>query len=254
MDRTSRFIEATKQTLKIMEKNGDINSPTYKVYSGWANGWCGLCNIKLEVLEFRKTGSGAEHILKCGHSLTVISLEDEVSSLSEGSSYSRVGLQESGDLDIHVEHSGSDLNKEAQEISITKLFCHYIYPEFDFFINDKQDSPYDVIAEISRTHKKEFFQITKLNDKDFWKRLNLNRKVDAVLSDIEKLVSEAINRKINFDPNEKCKIILLIDARPGVIESIGKEIQLKLANLLQNSGFKEVWLTGATREITFRLI
>lgn len=254
MDRTSRFIEATKQTIKVMARNGDTDSPTYKVYSDWANGWCGLCNKKLEVLEFRKTGSGAEYILKCGHRLTVISLEDEVSSLPEGSSYSRVGLQESGSLDIHVEHSGTDSNKEAQEISVTKLFCHYMHPEFDIFRNDKQYSPYDVIAEISSTHEKKFFQITKLNDKNFWKKLNSDRKVDAVLADIEGLVRDAINRKINFDTNEKQKIILLIDARPGVIDSIGKEIQSGLVNLLQNAGFKEIWLAGATKEITFKLV
>jgi len=236
-----------------MERNGDTDSPTYKVYSDWANGWCGLCNKKLEVIEFRKTGSGVEHVLRCGHRLTVISLEDEVDHMPEGSSYSQVGVEKSGKLDIHVEHSGTDADKEAQEISVTKLFCHYIYPEFDVFRNDKQDSPYDVIAEIKSTGKKEFFQITKLNDKDFWKRLNSNRKVDVVLIDIENLVREAINRKINFDQNEKSRIILLIDARPGVVDSVGEEIKSKLTYLLQNTGFKEIWLAGATEEIIFKL-
>lgn len=254
MDRTSKFIEAIKQTLKIMERNGDAKSPTYKVYSDWANGWCGLCNKKLDVVEFRKTGSGSEYVLRCGHRLTAISLEDEVSHLREGSSYSRVGVDEMGKLGLHVEHSGSDPDKEAQEISVTKLFCHYIYPEFNTFRNDKQDSPYDVIAEIKGTDKKEFFQVTKLNDGDFWKKLNSSRNVDTVLGDIEGLVRNAINRKINFDKKEKSRIILLIDARPGVIDSVGKEIQSKLVQLLSNAGFKEIWLAGATKEIVFKLI
>ncbi len=254
MDRTKRFIEATNQTLKAMERNNDTNSPIYKVYSDWANGWCGLCDKKLEIIEFRKTGSGTEHVLRCGHRLTAISLEDEVDHLPEGSSYSRVGVEETGKLDVHVEHSGIDANKEAQEISVTKLFCHYFYPEFNVFMNDKQDSPYDVIAEIKDFDKKEFFQVTKLNDKDFWKKLNSSRQVDTVLGDVENLVRDAINRKINFDQKEKSRIILLIDARPGVIDSIGREIQSKLAQLLSIAGFKEIWLTGATKEITFKLI
>ncbi len=254
MDKTLRFIEAIKQTLKVMEINGDTNSPIYKVYSDWANGRCGLCNKNLEVIEFSKTGSGAEYILRCGHRLTAISLEDEVDHLSEGSSYSRLGVADAGKLDIYVEHSGTDANKEAQEISVTKLFCHYIYPELNVFMNDKQDSPYDVIAKIKGTDRREFFQVTKLNDRDFWKKLNSSRKIDTVLGDIEGLVTNAINRKINFDPNEKSKIILLIDATPGVVDSIGKEIQSKLIQLLQSAGFKEIWLVGATKEIIFRLV
>ena len=250
---TASFIKSIQQTLKAMEECGDTNSPIYKVYSDWANGWCGLCNKKLEVIEFRETGSGAEHILKCGHRLTAISLNNEVNKLKEGGGFSCVGVEQSGKLDIQVERSGFDMNKEAQEISVTKLFCHHFYPEFDTFRNDDQYSPYDVVAEVKSNRNKEYFQVTKLNDQDFWKKLNSDKRVDVVLHNIEKLVKDAIKRKINFDAKEKKKIILLIDANPGVINSVGEELKDKLSNLLKSAGFKQIWLSGRTKEITYRL-
>lgn len=237
-----------------MEINGEAGSPVFKVYSDWANGYCGLCKKKLEVIDFHKTGSGAEHILRCGHKLTVISLKDEAENLKMGSSYSSIGIEQSGKLDIHVEMSGSEVSKEVQEISVTKLFCHYMYPKFDSFRNDEQDSPIDVIAEARSGADKEYFQVTKLNDSDFWKKLNTNKKVDVVMFEIENLVKNAIERKALFDKHIKQKIILLIDARPGVIPSVGKEIKDNLSDLLENSGFKEIWLAGSTLEITYRLI
>lgn len=252
MSKGFKFIELAKQTLQMMKKNGEENSSVYKVYAAWASGYC-LCGRKIVIIDFCKTGSGVGWRLQCGHGPTVISLQDEVPRLPHGSSYSRVGVGSMGGLSVHVEKVGKGPDKEGEEISVAKLFCHHFYPLFDKFKNDKQDSPYDVIAE-SKEGKWEYFQVTKLENQNFWKELNTNKKIDTILLHIEDLVSEAIERKSKYDSTEKQKIILLIDVNPGILKSVGAEIKTKLADMLLESGFKEIWLTGATPELTYRFI
>jgi hypothetical protein len=250
--RTSRFIKSAKSILQSI-KEGRTSSNWLDMYEPFSRGRCFVCGERLYVRDILKTGSGIEYEFRCGHGLTIITL-DEAQSGGEGYSNSKVGINLSGEHEVKIDKGGSDPGKESDELAVAKLFSHYIKPQLEIFTHDVEASPYDVVAKAKNGGATEYFQITRLQDNQFWSKLNKTNQVSAALPRIEELVRNAVLRKAKYSPTEKSKITLLIDARPGVMEEISTQVKISLETLLKASGFKEIWLTGSARELIQRIL
>ena len=247
-DKTRRFTEAAKKTIGIIERQY-ADEKLINGYKRWAEGKCHTCDEPLEIASFTKTGSGARWQFKCGHALHVISLEESIK-LEEGYEVSKMGFGANGEQSTSARLAGVNMSKENRELAVVKLLCNYEKPELANFENDIQDSPVDVIGKDS-AGQSNFFQVTKLYDKSFWRELGKNKSAEKILVDISALIENAITRKTSYDREVKGELILVIDTWPGVMpELAGRAMNLPV---LTSSGFKEIWLAGSLPETTFKL-
>lgn len=251
MGRTSKFIRSAKSLVKSI-KEGKGSPEFLGMFVPFSKGRCFKCDERLQIVDSKKTGSGTEYQFQCGHVIVITSLP-EVTNGGSGYSNSRVGINEDGDHDIQIIRGGTSYHKTADEISVAKTFGHNFFPELDFFKNDIENSPVDVIAESKKNHIVEYFQITRLGDEKFWAELSRNNEVRRVLPEIAILVEKAILRKSKYDLQERKKIILLIDAKPGVMKEIADEVKDKLRASLESSGFKQIWIAGAIKQLTHKI-
>lgn len=246
--KTKVFLDGAQTMLKKVLQDQNTDKGWLKMLQAWSNGMC-FCHNILEVTAFEKTGSGARWVLKCGHVYNIISLEETVN-LKEGYSVSSIGKTASGEQDIKARVGGVVESKENREISVIKLLCHNFKPKLTQFANDIQNSPVDVIAK-TKHGEVENFQVTRLQDSSFWKELNKEKEVERITSEISPLIELAVTRKVNFDSNSKGEIILVIDAWPGVTEDFANEA--KSLRIVKSAGFKEIWLAGSVKELTFKI-
>lgn len=245
---TDLFVNASRSALQRLPKDGTVDKKWIEMLEMWSNNKC-FCGKSLEIISIKKTENGMTRFFKCGHAHTAISLKETVK-LGEGFSASSLGQMPNGEQKISVRISGAQISKENGEIAVVKTLCHYFRSHLKTFVNDKQDSPIDVIAK-DESGNQEYFQVTKLYDESFWRELSNQKRVDRIIPEITSLIKNAIERKKNFDTKSKESIILLIDAWPGAIEDFAKEV----ANLpiLSLAKFKEVWIVGSVPETTFKI-
>jgi hypothetical protein len=247
MGNTYKFIKKSQNLVRLIEE-GKVSKHFLDMHKPFSEGLCFACRKKLKVIKIIKTGSGIEYKFQCGHSLNIISLE-EIKDGGSGFSNSRVGINSEGMHDVKIIRGGTKSSKIEDEMSVAKMFCHQHRPELSIFKNDIENSPYDIIGESKNKTIFEYFQITKLENQNFWKELSEKNIVDTILPNIEELVKNAIERKMKYSQEERNRIILLIDASPGVMKEIASQIKTKIAN----SKFKEIWLVGKTAELTHRI-
>lgn len=218
----------------------------------FSKGRCFACGERLRLIDTIKSGSGIEYQFECGHVIIVTGLP-EVKNGSHGHSYSRVGTNKEGIHDVHIRRRGTNTGKDEDEITVAKTFSHNFFPEFTNFEKDIQSSSVDVIAQSDKGHEVELFQITKLSDETFWAELSRNNQVTKVMPEITLLVEKAIQKKLKYESKDRKKIILLIDARPGVMKCIADEIKTKLTSLAETAGFKQIWLVGSIKNLTHQI-
>jgi hypothetical protein len=241
-------MKASRQTLEKVLRDGNADKQWLQILAALANGKC-RCGARLDVVAVEKSGSGVRRILRCGDTYTAISL-DGVVNVGEGFEASSLGTTPEGAQDTSARIGGTQSSKEAREITVVKLLCHYFKPHFSEFSNDIQNSPVDVIAK-SPQGEIEYFQVTKLYEQSFWREIATKKSIERVTADVSGLVEDAIVRKQYFDQNTKHRIILVIDAWPGVMRAL-VEKTMKLP-ILSSSGFKEIWMMGSVPELSFQL-
>lgn len=247
--RTTLFVSVAQKTLERALRDNNTDQKWIEVLSNWSQQKCHVCQDPLEITSFKRTGSGAKWEFKCGHVHNVISLE-ECTEIGKGYRIASLRSTTNGKQKVNARIGGTQISKENREITIIKLLCHHTKPSLEKFFNDVQDSPIDVIAQ-DASKKTEYFQVTKLYDETFWRKLRIDKNVDKIVSDIASLVESAINRKACFDTASKKEIILVIDTWPGVM----RKVVQKAANLpiINQAGFKEIWLAGSIPETPFKL-
>jgi hypothetical protein len=250
---TNRFRQGAKVMVKNMRTKSNYSEKMLALYTDFAKGDCGVCHKTLHVQEVRKSGAGIEYRFACGHAMTLISLAKETKKIKTGESYSTLHKDNDKSTRVHVEISGEKFVKEEEEISLTKLFCHNFYPTYTVFKNDVENSAIDVIA-VDENKNELFFQVTKMNNSEYWKELNTSQIVDLKHSNIEKLVEEALTRKSGYDAEIKKKIILLIDAKPGLFKEDAELIKNQLQERIKKSGFKGVWIVGVNSDLTHSIL
>ena len=252
MNLTKDFVSMSQRMLGWAKKQSGFSPDFLTFYKSFAQGKCCVCGKRLVVISRSVTGSGTEYRFFCKHTFNIVSLE-EAKGLGRGHSHSRVGINTEVVHDVAIEFEGDRIAKEASEILAVKTLAHYYKPDLSVFKSDIQNSPYDVIGESADKTSIEYFQVTKLEDSNFFRTLNSNKEIKTVLPELQSLTKKAIQRKINFSPYERKKIVLIIDADPGVLEGLVGGIKSGLSELLIEASFKEVWISGSTRELTHRI-
>jgi len=253
MGRTTKFIESSKDIVRKIQA-GKISSQFLDFYSYFAKGRCAHCKNRLYVTDVVVTGSGKEYQFRCGHGLVMIDLH-EVKSAESGGSYSKVGINDYGVHDVRIEVTGAPMKQDHEEIAITKLLCHYFFPSLSSFTKDEQYSSVDVIARSKDKTQIELFQITKINDEKYWTEINNKEQIEKLMPNIVETVQKAIiKKKQKYADKDRQRMILLIDARPGVVKEIALVIVKEISVTLKESGFKQIWIVGKAKMLTHRLL
>jgi hypothetical protein len=247
---TRKFIEMNEQFVHDKERISKFPPKAVAIYMQFANGRC-FCGKKIFVTNFIKTGAGAEWIFLCGHKLTAISLKENKNKNTPGDVHYRSELVLNRQSEVNVQMSGERQNKEESEYSVVKLLCHMHKNNLQKFSQPETDSPIDVIGEDSKGNK-EFFQVTKLYNQNFWHQLGKHEKASIELkNNVTVLIKEAINRKLTYPLEIRKSLVLVIDCGVGLLKT---DVDLTEINSISiQSGFKEIWLVGKSIELTYKL-
>lgn len=251
MGRTTKFIKIAKK-LVISIKNGKGSQEFLDFYIDFAKGRCFVCKERLYVDDFIKSGSGVEYKFRCGHKLVMAGFP-EIEDKSSGRSYSRIGSNEEGSHDVYSRREGIKYNQDSDEIILAKSFCHSFYPELSIFVKDIQSSSIDIIGKTEDGKEIYSFQITKIDNGEYWKDVYQKGNLSRVMPEISKDVSNSILKKMKYALEDRNRIILLVDIRPGVVLDVARVIKTQIAGILNEADFKEVWLVGTTDLLTHRI-
>lgn len=250
-DITDRFIEINKKFLADKESLLKFSPKAIKMYEQFANGMC-FCGKKLTVKNFIKTGSGADWLFECGHKITVIGLKESGNkNSSHGDKHYKSELKFDRQSRLDVQTTGQKQGKEESELAVVKLLCHFYKKELQNFSQPETDSHIDVIGEDSEGNEIHF-QVTQLYDQNFWHHLNKYGKASIEIKEkVTALIENAVNRKFNYPKDLREDLVLVIDSGVGILPAdIDKS---SFSNLVTESNFKEIWLVGRTKDLTFKL-
>ncbi|WKZ25005.1 MAG: hypothetical protein QY321_01065 [Patescibacteria group bacterium] len=240
------ILDAQRRLISALQ--GCESEEYIEALSAWAQGKC-RCGEKLVIENIVKSEDTTSYEFVCGHKFITKSLSDTFV-LSDSLRVGSLGEDEEGNQKISARQSGKITRKQVSEINVAKKFASSERKYLVTFVNDIENSLVDVIATAEDGSRGEYYQITKLYDKDFWQKLNTLGAVDLITNALVPLIETAIRRKNDYDPKEKNNLILLIDAWPGILNKYASAAKTNLSFLLREANFKEVWLIGQT---TFRL-
>lgn len=250
MNELEKFQERARLNYEQLLKNPYTVSDYLRVTKLMSEGRCHVCEVPIEKISVEKGEIHVKYIFPCGHGHIIASLHETIS-IKEDLSLATIGLTEEGVQKVQTRISGKVPKSQFQEILVCRKLATFYKPWLVKFRQDVQDSPVDVEGSSIDGSQKECFQVTRLYPPNFWEDLNLNQRKDLEIEDTTLWVQFALERKMKFPLHERKKITLLIEAWPGIL--LHTFSSLSLANALKEADFKEVWIVGSTREMTFQL-
>ncbi len=215
-----------------------------------ASGHCSNCETPSSIKSIEKIENGRRISFECGHGDIALNFKENVA-LKDAFRLATVGAvaENFGHLlqKVSARIGGFKSPKESEEKNVVMRLCKKAKSNLNHFENDVQDSATDIIA--SNGSEIECFQVTKLYEEQFWKKLMASGHVDFITKSILKLIEESVLRKSKYDKEETKKLILVIDTWPGIHHKYLEQIHNQGRSLFAESGYKEIWLVGETDEM-----
>lgn len=256
MDNTKKFVELAKKMYEFDKDNPTAENDWFEMILSFSNGICGMCHRPLVVDKIKTNFQGTEYYFQCGHMFKMMKIDDKTTKVRDSNLiFNRATISlDSKALMVKATHSGKKIKTDHDELGVARKFIEIAYPDFQKITKNKEEASLtDILAINEKNGEKLFIQITKLYPSEFWKEFNVNKKTETE-QEVKPLILGAIERKLNFDEDEKKKTILLIDSWPGFNKETLGELSDEFKLKLLNSKYKEIWLVGALKELTFRLI
>lgn len=219
-----------------------------------ASGYCSNCETPSPIKSIERLENGQRISFECGHADIALIFKENITPKVAFRLATVSNLAEKfGDLlqGVSARIGGYKVTKESEEKNVVMRLCKKAKPNFSHFQNDVQDSATDVIA--TNHSEIECFQVTKLYEERFWKKLIPSGRVDFITKNILKLIEESVLRKSKYDKQETKKLILAIDTWPGIRSEYLEQIHKLLQPIFAESGYKEIWLVGETDEMIVRI-
>ena len=256
IENTKKFIDLARKMYEFDKDNPTAEKDWLTILLGFSNGVCEMCQKSLIVKDVQINFQGTKYYFECGHMYGLMKVDDKTSKVRDPNlSFNRVSIALNPDApNIKATHFGPKIKTEHSELEIARKFVEIAYPEYqNIKKNSEESSLVDIIAINDTTEEFLLMQVTKLYPTDFWKKLHTINKVET-RQEVKPLILKSIERKFNFDQEEKKRVILLIDSWPGfdkaTLGNLSDEFRVKLLN----AGYKEIWLVGSLEQLTFRLI
>jgi len=256
IEKTKKFTDLARKMYEFDKDNPTAEKDWLTMLLSFSNGFCGMCRRPLIVKNIQINFQGTKYYFECGHMYGLMKVDDKTSKIRDPNlSFNRVSIALNPDApNIKATHSGPKIKTEHSELEIARKFIEIAYPEYqNIKKNNEESSLVDIVAINDNTNESLLMQVTKLYPADFWKELHTINKVETQ-QEVKPLILKALERKQNFDQDEKKKVILLIDSWPGFDKATLGNLSEEFKNKLLYTGYKEIWLVGSLEQLTFKLI
>ena len=255
MNKTKQFIELATKIYQFDQNNPNMEKEWLTMMSKFCGGICGRCNKTLKVIKVKTNFQGRKFFFKCGHMYGLSKVDDKTTTIRDPKrTFEKASIFLSSDApQVEAHHSGPKIQTYLDELGVARKFIEIAYPTYQKIKKfEEESSLVDIVAENENNGEKIFMQVTKLYPADFWKDFHTLKSV-KINEPIEPLLIKAIERKSNFDQNEKRKTILLIDSWPGFEQVTIGQLSLNLKRVIKTAGYKEIWIVGSIEQLSFRI-